>query len=69
MCTIILQNPEDVGESVKTALSLGYRHLDCAYLCKNEKEIGEALAGQLTTGGGTIDRTDLFVTSKVCFLR
>ena len=56
--------PGEVGEAVGTALSLGYRHIDCAAGYANEAEIGEVLADALGSGGD-IAREDLFVTSKL----
>ena len=41
------------------ALRLGYRHLDCALIYGNEREIGEGLR---TSG---VDREDVFITTKV----
>ena len=32
-----------VAEAVRTALSIGYRQIDCAAIYGNEKEIGEAI--------------------------
>lgn len=46
-------------ESVKTALEVGYRHIDTAQIYGNEAEVGQAI---LDSG---IDRAELFVTTKV----
>ena len=36
-----LAEPGVVGQAVVAALKAGYRHLDCASMYNNEKEIGE----------------------------
>lgn len=54
---------QNVGESLKTALKLGYRHLDCARAYRNEPEIGKALAEVLAEG--EIKREDIHITSKL----
>lgn len=43
----------------RTALELGYRHLDTAALYQNEAEVARAIADS------GISRTDIFVTSKI----
>jgi alcohol dehydrogenase (NADP+) len=48
---------------VATALELGYRHIDCASIYGNEPEIGAALAEALALG--SLQRTDLWITSKL----
>eukprot|EP00058_Branchiostoma_floridae_P008366 XP_002593854.1 hypothetical protein BRAFLDRAFT_75685 [Branchiostoma floridae] len=48
--------------SVKTALQVGYRHIDTAEFYRNEKEIGQALQEQFTAG---LRREEVFVTSKL----
>ncbi|XP_063153900.1 aldo-keto reductase family 1 member A1 isoform X1 [Candoia aspera] len=53
-----------VKKAVKYALSVGYRHIDCATAYSNEAEIGEAL--QETVGADkAVKREELFVTSKL----
>jgi len=46
-------------ETVKTALELGYRHVDTAQLYGNEAEVGRAIAD------AAVDRDEVFLTTKV----
>jgi aldehyde reductase len=55
--------PEEVGAAVKTAVKCGYRHLDCAFIYGNEKEIGASLKELFEAG--TVRREDLVVTTKL----
>lgn len=55
--------PGEVGEAVKTAVELGYRHFDCAAIYMNEKEIGAAFAECFEKG--LVQREELWVTSKL----
>ena len=50
-------------EAVKTALRLGYRHIDTAERYGNEAEVGEGLQQGLRAAG--LAREDVFVTTKV----
>jgi len=58
-----LAKPGEVKQAVKTALRLGYRHLDCAEGYENQKEIGEAL--QESYAELKLSRKDIFITSKL----
>uniref|UniRef100_A0A1B6DZR4 NADP-dependent oxidoreductase domain-containing protein n=1 Tax=Clastoptera arizonana TaxID=38151 RepID=A0A1B6DZR4_9HEMI len=54
--------PEQTKVAVKTALKIGYRHIDTAPNYNNEKEIGEAINEWINDGG---KREELFVTTKL----
>jgi len=56
-------DPGEVGKAVKTALDVGYRHIDCAAVYGNEAEIGEALNEIFSKG--EIKREDIWITSKL----
>jgi len=53
---------ETVAQAVKEAIAVGYRHIDCASVYRNEHEIGAALR-EVMEGG--IKREELWITSKV----
>ena len=55
--------PGEVGAAVRTALELGYRHIDCASVYGNEAEIGVALRDALA--GNAVSREELWITSKL----
>ena len=50
-------------QATKTALEVGFRHLDCAERYRNEEAVGEAI--QESIGAGTLCREELFVTTKL----
>ncbi|KAF5476122.1 hypothetical protein F2P56_007859 [Juglans regia] len=52
-----------VGGALTTAIKVGYRHIDCAKLYGNEKEIGSALKKLFNEG--VVEREDLWITSKL----
>ncbi|XP_057641123.1 aldo-keto reductase family 1 member A1 isoform X4 [Chionomys nivalis] len=56
--------PGQVKAAIKHALSVGYRHIDCAAVYGNETEIGEALKENVGPGKA-VPREELFVTSKL----
>lgn len=50
--------------AVKCAIEkVGYRHIDCASIYQNEKEIGEAFSEVFSSG--EIKRSEVFITSKL----
>lgn len=58
-----LSKPNEVYNAVIEAIKCGYRHIDCAYIYGNEKEIGQAL--QFAFSNGMVKREDVFITSKL----
>ncbi len=55
--------PEEIANAVCGAIRYGYRLIDCAAVYQNEDKIGEAL--ETVIQEGTVNRKELFVTSKV----
>jgi len=53
---------EQVAEAVKGAISVGYRHIDCASVYGNQHLIGEVLRQVMDAG---IKREELWITSKL----
>jgi len=51
--------PEECAASVRTALEMGYRHVDTAQVYGNEAAVGEGLAA------ADVDREDVFLATKV----
>jgi 2,5-diketo-D-gluconate reductase A len=51
--------PEKTAEAVRTALDIGYRHIDTAEMYRNEKEVGQGVRD------AGLDRADVFITSKL----
>ncbi|KAJ2827405.1 hypothetical protein IWW50_001899, partial [Coemansia erecta] len=48
-----------LAKTVKTAVDLGYRHIDCAKIYNNQREIGKALKEV------NVPRKELFIVSKI----
>ncbi|NQZ65129.1 aldo/keto reductase [Crocosphaera sp.] len=55
--------PGEVKNAVKYALSIGYKHIDCAAIYGNETEVGEALKESFADN--VVQREDIFITSKL----
>ena len=53
----------EVAKAVSEAIEIGYRHIDCASIYQNQKEIGTALGKALATN--QVKREDLWITSKL----
>lgn len=53
---------EQIAAAVGQAIAIGYRHIDCASVYGNEKEVGNELFKALQTG---IPRQELWITSKL----
>ncbi len=51
----------DARDAVKSALSLGYRHIDTAQMYENESEVGDGI----TSSG--IPRREIFLTTKIWY--
>ena len=51
--------PEDTAAAVRSALEIGYRHIDTAEMYGNEKEVGEGIRD------AGIPRDQVYVTSKL----
>ena len=50
-------------QATKTALEVGFRHLDCAERYRNEEAVGDALSEMFAAGA--VHREDVFVTTKL----
>ena len=54
---------EEVRSAVATALNLGYRHIDAAWIYQNEQAVGQGIQDALQ--GSELTRDEIFVTSKL----
>jgi len=59
----LIPDPLATRQATRTALEVGFRHLDCAERYRNEEAVGDAI--QAAIGAGTLRREDLFVTTKL----
>ena len=54
---------ENTTAAVSAAIQIGYRHIDCAAIYGNEKEVGKGINEGIRKSG--IKRSDVWVTSKL----
>jgi alcohol dehydrogenase (NADP+) len=59
----LIPNPVAAKQAIKVALEVGFRHLDCAELYRNEDVVGDAMREAFEAG--TVSREELFVTTKL----
>lgn len=59
----LIPDPGATKEATRTALEVGFRNLDCAERYRNETAVGAAM--QEAFNAGTVQRKDLFVTTKL----
>jgi len=63
--TFEAKEPEVLKAAIRTAVTAGYRHFDCAYIYKNEATVGQALHEIIAESNGALKREDFFIVSKV----
>ena len=54
---------DEVYWAVRSAIEVGYRHIDCAAIYQNEEEVGRALSDAMRAGDAK--REELWITSKL----
>ncbi len=59
----LIPDPIVTKRATKTALEKGFRHFDCSERYRNEQAVGDAM--QEVFKAGTIQRKDVFVTTKL----
>lgn len=59
----LIPDPLVTEQATKTALEVGFRHLDCSERYRNEDAVGRAM--QQVFKAGKIQRKDVFVTTKL----
>jgi diketogulonate reductase-like aldo/keto reductase len=59
----LIPDPAATKQATRAALEAGFRHLDCAERYRNEAAVGEAITEAFEAG--TLQRKDLFVTTKL----
>ncbi len=52
-------DPDETAQAVRTALEIGYRHIDTAEMYQNERGVGEGIRD------AGLDRAEVYITSKL----
>lgn len=52
-------DPDETAQAVKTALEIGYRHIDTAEMYQNERGVADGIRA------AALDRSDVYITSKL----
>lgn len=60
---IITPKEDEVQKAVEWAIDAGYRHIDTAPVYGTEEQVGKAIKKKISQG--TIERQDIFVTTKL----
>lgn len=55
--------PQEIAQAVRAAITMGYRHIDCASVYGNEKEIGAVIANLIAEK--VVTREELWITGKL----
>lgn len=55
--------PEDARRMVAEALRIGYRHIDTAWIYKNEAAVGDGIRDAIAEG--VVSRDDIWLTTKI----
>ncbi|XP_060522421.1 dihydrodiol dehydrogenase 3-like [Cylas formicarius] len=63
--TLAVTDEQLLQKTLDTALEVGYRHFDTAYLYRNEHLVGKVLNKWFTSG--KVKREDIFITTKLPF--
>jgi alcohol dehydrogenase (NADP+) len=59
----LIPDATETRNATRTALETGFRHFDCSERYRNEEQVGQAI--QEAIQAGSIDRNDLFITTKL----
>ena len=55
--------PGEVRKAVLSAIQTGYRHIDAAWIYKNQDEVGDGIRDAINEG--IVTREELWVTTKL----